>query len=163
MLASILICREFEDLSHGQAILHDVVERQGIPVFNNIRVALDSTATLIKENLNPQDLGPRNMVSPVKMGHVPMGDKIMWVFPSHTSNLMWNFYSCQVIVFGRPTKFNSDECDMVFLKNLQSIYQHCRKYREAFDALDTSGKGELTLDDVSVLISYWVHFQSTCK
>ena len=36
--------REYEDLSNGQLVLQDMVERLGIPVFNNVRSALESTA-----------------------------------------------------------------------------------------------------------------------
>ena len=38
---------EYEDLTTGQSILQDMVERLGIPVFNNVRSALDCTAKVI--------------------------------------------------------------------------------------------------------------------
>jgi hypothetical protein len=41
---NVIIHREFDDLSAGQMVLQDLVERQGIPVFDNIPVALNCTA-----------------------------------------------------------------------------------------------------------------------
>ena len=41
--------REFEDLERSHAYLTDLVERQGIPVFSDISIALDCTQKAIKE------------------------------------------------------------------------------------------------------------------
>ena len=43
--------REYEDLATGQLVLQDMVERLGIPVFSNIRSALDCTAKVFFLNL----------------------------------------------------------------------------------------------------------------
>ena len=40
--------REYEDLSNGQLVLQDMVERLGIPVFNNVHSALESTAKVLR-------------------------------------------------------------------------------------------------------------------
>jgi hypothetical protein len=42
--------REYEDLTTGQMMLQDLVERQGIPVFESVPVALNCTA---KVSLQP--------------------------------------------------------------------------------------------------------------
>jgi len=39
-----LICRELQDLKHGQLLMQHLVERQGVPVFNSIPVALSCTS-----------------------------------------------------------------------------------------------------------------------
>ncbi len=44
LIAFLRLIREYEDLATGQLVLQDMVERLGIPVFNNIRSALDCTA-----------------------------------------------------------------------------------------------------------------------
>jgi hypothetical protein len=36
--------REYEDLTTGQMMLQDLVERQGIPVFESVPIALNCTA-----------------------------------------------------------------------------------------------------------------------
>ena len=45
----ILFCREYEDLERSHAYLTDLVERQGIPVFGEIEIALDCTNKAIKD------------------------------------------------------------------------------------------------------------------
>ncbi|XP_066993495.1 uncharacterized protein raw isoform X3 [Anabrus simplex] len=90
---------EYEDLTTGQMVLQDLVERQGIPVFESIPIALNCTAKVLRENISVQDLGLKDYAQPVKMAHVQLGDKLI-------------------------------------------------KLREAFDALDTTGSGELCLADV---------------
>lgn len=90
---------EYEDLTTGQMMLQDLVERQGIPVFESVPIALNCTAKVLRENISVQELGLKDFAQPVKMAHVQLGDKLI-------------------------------------------------KLREAFDALDTSGSGELCLADV---------------
>ncbi|XP_069697772.1 uncharacterized protein raw isoform X9 [Periplaneta americana] len=90
---------EYEDLMMGQMMLQDLVERQGIPVFESVPVALNCTAKVLRENISVQDLGLKDFAQPVKMAHVQLGDKLI-------------------------------------------------KMREAFDALDNTGSGELCLADV---------------
>ncbi|XP_033609101.1 uncharacterized protein LOC111868871 isoform X4 [Cryptotermes secundus] len=90
---------EYEDLTTGQMVLQDLVEREGIPVFESVPIALNCTAKVLRENISVQDLGLKDFAQPVKMAHVQLGDKLI-------------------------------------------------KLREAFDALDTTGSGELCLADV---------------
>lgn len=90
---------EYQDLTTGQMVLQDLVEREGIPVFESVPIALNCTAKVLRENISVQDLGLKDFAQPVKMAHVQLGDKLI-------------------------------------------------KLREAFDALDTTGSGELCLADV---------------
>lgn len=95
-LTPFLNCREYADLVSGQTILQDLVERQGIPVFNSIPIALNCTAKvntskimssivlklllsvqILRENLSVQDLSLKDYAQPVKMAHVQLGDKLM--------------------------------------------------------------------------------------
>jgi glutathione synthase/RimK-type ligase-like ATP-grasp enzyme len=45
-------CREYEDLTNGQLMLQELVERHGIPVFNDIQTALKCTAKVSKPTLS---------------------------------------------------------------------------------------------------------------
>uniref|UniRef100_A0A1B6BZG1 EF-hand domain-containing protein n=2 Tax=Clastoptera arizonana TaxID=38151 RepID=A0A1B6BZG1_9HEMI len=90
---------EYEELNGGILMLQDLVERQGIPVFNNIPIAINCTAKVLREKLTVQDLTVTDMAQPVKMGHLQVGDKLI-------------------------------------------------KLRQAFDALDSSRSGQISLTDV---------------
>lgn len=68
---------EYEDLMHGQAIVQDLVERQGIPVFSDIHMALQCTARMLREGISPQDLGLADHAQPVRMAHIQLGDKLI--------------------------------------------------------------------------------------
>ena len=43
----IFLCSEYEELTRGQLLLQDLVERHGIPVFNDIQTALECTAKVM--------------------------------------------------------------------------------------------------------------------
>jgi len=68
---------EYEDLRAAMEMVHDLVERQGIPVFSNINVALDCTTRVIKENLSIEELGLKDEVQPVRLAHIQIGDKLV--------------------------------------------------------------------------------------
>ena len=44
----IFLCSEYEELTRGQLLLQDLVERHGIPVFNDIQTALECTAKVMR-------------------------------------------------------------------------------------------------------------------
>ncbi|XP_054717852.1 uncharacterized protein LOC129227333 [Uloborus diversus] len=69
--------KEFRDLQQGQRYLQDLVERQGIPVFNNIMNAVHSTATILRKNIKPQELTIEDAARPVKMAYLQIGDKLI--------------------------------------------------------------------------------------
>lgn len=66
-----------KDLTQGQNYLQDVVERQGIPVFEQIPVALASACRLIRERIKPQDLTREDNMNPVRFGHVKIANKLL--------------------------------------------------------------------------------------
>jgi len=57
--------------------VQDLIERQGIPVFNNIKVALDCTAKVLKENLPIEELSLKDQAQPVRLAHIQIGDKLI--------------------------------------------------------------------------------------
>jgi len=68
---------EYDDLQAGMEMVQDLIERQGIPVFNNINVALNCTTKVIKENLNIEELGLKDQAQPVRLAHIQIGDKLV--------------------------------------------------------------------------------------
>ena len=51
-------------------MVQDLIERQGIPVFNNINVALNCTTKVLKENLSIEELGLKDQAQPVRLAHI---------------------------------------------------------------------------------------------
>merc|ERR1711994_6685 len=68
---------EYEDLQNAMETVQDLIERQGIPVFNNIKVALDCTAKVLKENLSIEELSLKDQAQPVRLAHIQIGDKLI--------------------------------------------------------------------------------------
>merc|ERR1719187_773197 len=55
---------EHEDLKNAMETVQDLIERQGIPVFQNISVALTCTSKVLKENLSIEELGLKDNAQP---------------------------------------------------------------------------------------------------
>jgi len=72
-----LTTAEYEDLQNAMETVQDLIERQGIPVFNNIKVALDCTAKVLKENLSIEELSLKDQAQPVRLAHIQIGDKLI--------------------------------------------------------------------------------------
>jgi len=68
---------EYEDLQNGMDTVHDLIERQGIPVFTNLEVALSCTSKVLKENLCIEELGLKDQAQPVRLAHIQIGDKLI--------------------------------------------------------------------------------------
>jgi len=68
---------EYEDLQNGMETVQDLIERQGIPVFTNIEVALSCTSKVLKENLCIEELGLKDQAQPVRLAHIQIGDKLV--------------------------------------------------------------------------------------
>merc|ERR1712107_671714 len=68
---------EYEDLQTAMETVQDLIERQGIPVFNNIKVALACTTKVLKENLSIEELGLKDQAQPVRLAHIQIGDKLI--------------------------------------------------------------------------------------
>ncbi|CAL1268257.1 unnamed protein product [Larinioides sclopetarius] len=69
--------KEFRDLRQGQRYLQDLVEKQDIPVFDNINKAVLGAAKVLKDNIRPQDLTIEDAAHPVKMAYLQIGDKLI--------------------------------------------------------------------------------------
>jgi hypothetical protein len=53
------------------------VERQGIPIFDQVPVALACVARILREGISPQELSREDNVTPVRMAHIQLGDKLI--------------------------------------------------------------------------------------
>jgi len=68
---------EWQDLQGGMTVVNDLVERQGIPVFDSIDIALECATRVIKEGLALEDLGLRDGARPVQHAELQIGDKLV--------------------------------------------------------------------------------------
>jgi len=68
---------EWQDLTGGMIVVNDLVERQGIPVFDSIDVALECATKVIKQGLAVEDLGLLDGARPVQHAQLQIGDKLV--------------------------------------------------------------------------------------
>jgi len=68
---------EYDDLQGAMETVQDLIERQGIPVFNKINVALHCTTKVLQENLSIEELGLKDQAQPVRLAHIQIGDKLI--------------------------------------------------------------------------------------
>ncbi|CAG2162161.1 unnamed protein product [Oppiella nova] len=69
--------KEYKDLQQSQSYLQDLVERQGIPIFDQLPVALACVNRILREGIRPQDLSREDNAMPVRMAHIQLGDKLI--------------------------------------------------------------------------------------
>jgi len=67
---------EYCDLTRTQNYLQDLVERQGLPVFDSISSALDCTDKVLRNNIRVQDLQLIDNATPVRNAHITVADKL---------------------------------------------------------------------------------------
>ncbi|XP_043207136.1 uncharacterized protein LOC122373284 isoform X2 [Amphibalanus amphitrite] len=67
---------EYCDLNRTQNYLQDLVERQGLPVFETISSALDCTDKVLKKDIRVQDLRLDDNAVPVRNAHITLADKL---------------------------------------------------------------------------------------
>jgi len=68
---------EWQDLQGGMTVVNDLVERQGIPVFDLMDVALECATKVIKQGLALEDLGLKDGARPVQHADLQIGDKLV--------------------------------------------------------------------------------------
>ncbi|XP_042148439.1 uncharacterized protein LOC8051690 isoform X2 [Ixodes scapularis] len=71
--------KEYVDLKQGRDYLRDIVQMQGIPVFQGIQEALEVTNKVLKEELRPQDVRPPRREGAIAVPHATLGDKYLKV------------------------------------------------------------------------------------
>lgn len=72
-----LSATEWADLQGGMTVVYDLVERQGIPVFDNLAVALQCATKVIKDSIKPEDLSLQDGAKPVIHADMLIGDKLV--------------------------------------------------------------------------------------
>ena len=70
-------CQELSDLTSGLITVQDLVERQEIPVFDALDVALSCTSKMIQDNLTADQLTLKDSAQPVRHAHLQVGDKVL--------------------------------------------------------------------------------------
>lgn len=73
----LLSVNEWQDLQGGLTVVNDLVERQGIPVFDSMDVALECATKVIKQGLQPEQLGLRDGARPVQHADMQIGDRLV--------------------------------------------------------------------------------------
>ncbi|KAL4234692.1 hypothetical protein ACF0H5_006333 [Mactra antiquata] len=73
----VLSDREMSDITKGRLILTDLVERNSVPIFADIRNALNCTRLILTEGLHVQGLTLKNGAYPVKYGHLKLGRALL--------------------------------------------------------------------------------------
>ena len=68
---------ELSELDNAMSTVHDLVERQGAPVFSSIQAAMSCAAKVIKEKVAIEDLGLKDNAQPVKLAHIQIGDVLV--------------------------------------------------------------------------------------
>lgn len=68
---------EWSDLQTGLTVVNDLVERQGIPVFDQMDVALQCATKVIKEGLEIQELTLKDGARPVMHADLQIGDRLV--------------------------------------------------------------------------------------
>ncbi|XP_037078950.1 uncharacterized protein LOC119099953 [Pollicipes pollicipes] len=67
---------EYCDLDRTQNYLQDLVERQGLPVFETISSGLDCTDKVLRKDIRVQDLQLDDNAVPVRNAHITLADKL---------------------------------------------------------------------------------------
>lgn len=68
---------EKNDLARGRRILEDLVERNSVPVFKDLKTALECTKIVLTQGLRVQDLNIQHGAQPVLHGHNPVGETLL--------------------------------------------------------------------------------------
>ncbi|BFZ19962.1 hypothetical protein BsWGS_23001 [Bradybaena similaris] len=77
--------REREDIMRARNVLMDIIERNGIPVFQDLESALGCAAIHLKQGVKVQDLTVSQGALPVKHGHVLVGEALLKLRESFNS------------------------------------------------------------------------------
>ncbi|XP_015591969.1 uncharacterized protein LOC107266214 isoform X2 [Cephus cinctus] len=89
ILGETVSTQEYYDLMNGLLVLQYLVERQRIPIFENVSVALNCTSKILREAVNVQDLNAEDGIRPVRLSPSQNGIdliKLREVFESIDTN-----------------------------------------------------------------------------
>ncbi len=68
---------ECADLNGAMTMVHDLVEREGAPVFANLDTALSCARKVLREGVAVEDLSLSDRVTPVRLAHLQVGDRLI--------------------------------------------------------------------------------------
>nr|XP_012135837.1 PREDICTED: uncharacterized protein LOC100882614 isoform X2 [Megachile rotundata] len=67
ILGETVSIQEYYDLMNGLLVLQYLMERQRIPIFESVSVALNCTSKVLREEINVQDLHSEDGIRPIKL------------------------------------------------------------------------------------------------
>ncbi|XP_066295635.1 uncharacterized protein [Branchiostoma lanceolatum] len=70
---------EVQDLERAHAVLFDLVERQGIPVFDDLPTAVHCAAKVLRMGISVQDLSKADGARGVQNAHISVGESIILI------------------------------------------------------------------------------------
>ncbi|XP_053981913.1 uncharacterized protein LOC128894241 isoform X3 [Hylaeus anthracinus] len=73
ILGETVSTQEYQDLMNGLLVLEYLMERQRIPIFESVSVALNCTPKVLREEVNVQDLHSEDGIRPIKISHSQNG------------------------------------------------------------------------------------------
>ncbi|KOC67770.1 hypothetical protein WH47_11171 [Habropoda laboriosa] len=78
ILGETVSMQEYYDLTNGLLVLQYLMERQRIPIFESVSVALNCTSKVLREEMNVQDLHSEDGTRPIKLSFCQNGvDAVM--------------------------------------------------------------------------------------
>eukprot|EP01137_Pigoraptor_chileana_P032528 Opistho-2@22041 len=131
---------EICDLNDGHCLLRDIVERKGVPVFSDTRIALECTVKVLRHGVPIENLGAEDGARPVTHSRFAVGELLLKV--KETFNLYDSDGSGELDV---------DEM-LVALKSMDATMtsEACAKLLKMYD-LDNSG--HLSFEEFCCMVS----------
>lgn len=109
---------EITDISRGRLILTDLVERNSVPIFSKIEVALQCTKILLRKGITVQDLTLKDGAIPVKYGFLKLGEALLQLREAFNSvdNKSSGFLSSEDVCLAYKS-CTAEELDVRWLKS----------------------------------------------
>ncbi|XP_043285736.1 uncharacterized protein raw isoform X2 [Venturia canescens] len=156
ILGETVSTQEYYDLMNGLLILEYFVERQRIPIFESVSVALNGTSKILREAINVQDLNQEDGMKPARISLTQNGTDIISlreIFKSLDTNDTGAIRLNEALV----TLQSSAKCNMSVSELLNAVNKS-----DTHEALiknvtnkDDSPEQRITFDQFCALSSEW--------
>ncbi|KAJ8038682.1 hypothetical protein HOLleu_16174 [Holothuria leucospilota] len=77
LLSTLLLARELLDLKRGHAFLCDLVERQCLPIFDDLETAIHCSAKVLKQGVDISQLSKEDGAQPVRNPHIRVSERLI--------------------------------------------------------------------------------------
>ncbi|OAD57869.1 hypothetical protein WN48_01407 [Eufriesea mexicana] len=132
ILGETVSIQEYYDLMNGLLVLQYLMERQRIPIFESVSVALNCTSKVLREEINVQDLHSEDGIRPIKISFSQNGMdvvmlreifKSMDINDSGSVNLVEAWIALQ----------SSVKCNVPSMSELLNVVNKSETYRTLID------------------------------